>query len=388
MILSARYMTDRHLPDKAIALLDLAGSRTARSRAHVVGRDAVAKIVSERTDLPVERLLGSDRERLLHLESLLGREIVGHHRQLARIAEVVRRNAAGFSSRRPQGSFLFVGPTGVGKTETAKALAKVLHGNEDSMIRFDLSEFSEAHAVARLVGAPPGYVGYDAGGQLTEAVRRKPGRAILFDEIEKAHRDVLQLLLQILDEGRLTDGHGRTVGFAEAIVIMTSNLGADTTGLKRSIGFSDGGKKALAEERRKYDEEVLERARKKLSPELWARIEERLVFAPLQRSEVKQIAVLLSVESSRRLTRERGITYELDEDAIEFLLDQGGFDLALGARPMRQILQRIVEAPIAARILEGRLHADEHVIVSTRANGGLAFLVGEDRTSLSQRPSL
>jgi ATP-dependent Clp protease ATP-binding subunit ClpC len=381
--LSARYMTDRHLPDKAIALLDLAGSRTARAKGRVVGRDVVAQLVSERTELPVERLLGSDRDRLLRLDSLLGREIVGHQKQLARIAEVIRRNAAGFSSKRPQGSFLFVGPTGVGKTETAKALAKVLHGSEDSMIRFDLSEFSEAHAVARLVGAPPGYVGYDAGGQLTEAVRKRPGRVILFDEIEKAHRDVLQLLLQILDDGRLTDGHGRTVSFAETIVIMTSNLGADTASVKRPIGFVAAG-----EARKKYEEEVLDRAKRKLSPELWARIEEKLVFAPLSREEVKQIARLLSAESSRRLTRERGITYELDDDALDFLLEQGGFDLALGARPMRQILQRIVEAPIAARILEGRLHADEHVIVSTRANGGLTFLVGEDRTSLSQRPRM
>jgi ATP-dependent Clp protease ATP-binding subunit ClpC len=381
--LSARYMPDRHLPDKAIALLDLAGSRTARAKGKVVGRDVVAQIVSERTDLPVERLLGSDRDRLLQLETLLGREIVGHQKQLARVAEVIRRNAAGFSSKRPQGSFLFVGPTGVGKTETAKALAKVLHGSEDSMIRFDLSEFSEAHAVSRLVGAPPGYVGYDAGGQLTEAVRKRPGRVILFDEIEKAHRDVLQLLLQILDDGRLTDGHGRTVHFAETIVIMTSNLGTDMTSLKRPIGFA-----AASEERKKFEDEVLSRAQKKLSPELWARVEEKLVFAPLSKSEVKEIARLLSAESSRRLTKERGITYELDEDAIEFLLDQGGFDLTLGARPMRQILQRIVEAPIAARILEGRLHADEHVVVSTRSSGGLTFLVGEDRTSLSQRPRM
>jgi ATP-dependent Clp protease ATP-binding subunit ClpC len=380
--LSARFLPDRHLPDKAIALLDLAGSRTARARAKVVGAETVAEIVAERTGLPKERLLGSDRERLLRLESLLAREIVGHARQLERIAEVVRRNAVGFASRRPQGSFLFVGPTGVGKTETAKALAKILHGSEDRLIRFDLSEFVEAHTVSRLVGAPPGYVGYDAGGQLTEAVRRLPGRVILFDEIEKAHRDVLQLLLQILDDGRLTDSHGRTVSFAETIVIMTSNLGADGDA-KRPIGF--GGS---ADARRvAYDEQVLDRAKKRLSPELWGRIEEKLVFAPLTRDEVKDIARMLSAESSRRLTVERGITYELDDDAIDYLLDAGGFDLSLGARPMRQLLARIVEGPIAARILEGRLHADEHVVVSARGRGGLAFLVGEERVSLSQRPT-
>jgi ATP-dependent Clp protease ATP-binding subunit ClpC len=379
--LSARYITDRQLPDKAIALLDLAGSRTARAGKDTVTRQIIAELVAERTDLPVERLLSSDRDRLLQLELLLEKEIVGHRPQLHRIADVIRRNAAGFSTRRPQGVFLFLGPTGVGKTETAKAIAKILHGGEDRMIRFDLSEFSEAHAVARLVGAPPGYLGHDAGGQLTEAVRRKPGRVVLFDEIEKAHSEVLQILLQILDEGRLTDGRGQTVSFAEAIVVLTSNLGADLARIKRPIGFS-----ATAQERQELSEMILSRAREQLPPELWSRIEERLVFTPLSREEVREIARLLAADSSDRLTKERGISYTLDDRAIDFLLEQGGYDLALGARPMRQILSRIVEAPIASRILEGRLHADEHVLVSTRSNGGLAFLVGEERMSLSQRP--
>ncbi|MCK6550086.1 ATP-dependent Clp protease ATP-binding subunit, partial [Myxococcota bacterium] len=381
--LSSRYITDRHLPDKAIALLDLAGSRAARAGTSVVTKELVAELVSEQTDLPIERLLASDRERLLELERHLAREVVGHRKQLHRIAEVIRRNAAGFSSRRPQGVFLFIGPTGVGKTETAKAIAKVLHGSEDQMLRFDLSEFSEAHAVARLVGAPPGYVGHDAGGQLTEAVRRRPGRVVLFDEIEKAHRDVLQLLLQILDEGRLTDGRGQTVSFAEAIVVLTSNLGADLARARRPIGFSGG---SSDKERAELEELILARAREGLAPELWGRIEERLVFAPLNKEEVREIARLLAAESSRRLFRERGITYTLDDSAIDYLVDQGGYDLSLGARPMRAILSRIVEAPIAARILEGRLHADEHVHVTTRDNGGLLFRADEDPTSLSQRP--
>lgn len=381
--LSARYVIDRHLPDKAIALLDLAGSRAARAGRTEVGERAIAELVAERTELPVERILASDRERLLQLESLLEREIVGHRPQLHRIAEVVRRNAAGFASRRPQGAFLFLGPTGVGKTETAKALARVLHGSEDMMIRLDLSEFSEPHAVARLVGAPPGYVGHDAGGQLTEAVRRRPGRVVLFDEIEKAHREVLHVLLQILDEGRLTDGRGQTVSFAETVVVLTSNLGADLARVRRPIGFLPS-----EEERAELSALILARAGEQLSPELWGRIEERLVFAPLARDEVREVARLLAAESSRRLMRERGISYVLDERAIDYLLDQGGFDLALGARPMRQILARLIEGPIAARILEGRLHADEHVVVSTRASGGLAFLVGDEPTSLSQRPRL
>lgn len=380
VVLSARYLTDRHLPDKAIALLDLAGSRAARAGLRAVDARLVAELVAQRVDLPVERLLGSDEERLLGLEDLLKKEVIGHERQLQRIAQVVRRNAAGFHSQRPQGAFLFVGPTGVGKTETAKALAKLLHGSSDSLIRFDLSEFAEAHAVARLVGAPPGYVGYDAGGQLTEAVRKRPGRVILFDEIEKAHRDVLQLLLQILDEGRLTDGHGRTVSFAETIVILTSNLGADLA-RARKIGFQEPAGASADLER-----EILARAKEALSPELWGRIEDKLVFQPLSRPEVRSIARLLAADSSKRLYAERGIAYELDDSAVEYLLDQGGYDLALGARPMRQALARIVEGPIAARILEGRLYADERVLVSTRAGGALVFLVGEDRTSLSQRP--
>ncbi|MCA9550203.1 MAG: ATP-dependent Clp protease ATP-binding subunit [Myxococcales bacterium] len=377
--LSTRYLTEGHLPDKAIALLDLAGSRAARAAQEQVRREDIARLVAQRADLPLERVLASDSERLLHLESHLRREIVGHEAALTRIAEVIRRNAAGFRSHRPQGVFLFLGPTGVGKTETAKALAKLLHGSADDLIRLDLSEFSEGHTVARLVGSPPGYVGHDAGGQLTEAVRRKPGRVVLFDELEKAHPDVLQVLLQIMDEGRLTDARGRTVSFAETIIIMTSNLGSDLAKNRPRIGF--GGE---AEQQEALHNQILERAREGLAPELWGRIEDRLVFGPLSRAEARRICLLLAQASSRRLTRSRGISYDLDERALEFVLEQGGYDARLGARPMRHVLSRLVEAPIAARILEGRLHADEHVEVSTRAGGGLIFLVGDD--SLSQRP--
>ncbi|MBK8010675.1 MAG: AAA family ATPase [Deltaproteobacteria bacterium] len=380
--LSSRYLKDRFLPDKAIALLDLAGSRVARSGHTAVTPTTIAELVAERVDLPVERILASDRDRLLNLERLLAREIVGHRDQISRIAEAIRRSAAGFRTRRPQAAFLFVGPTGVGKTETARALASVLHGQAESMIRFDLSEFSESHTVSRLIGSPPGYVGHDSGGQLTEAVRQRPGRVILFDEIEKAHPSVLQVLLQVLDEGRLTDGRGRSVSFEETIIIMTSNAGADLAKMKPRIGF-DGPDDAEED----LDRQVLENAKRHLSPELWGRIQERLVFRPLKTEEIRAIARLLAADSSRRLFTERGIQYQLDEHAVDFLLEQGGFDINLGARPMRHVLARIVEAPIAARILEGRLHADETVWITTRRNGGLAFLVGEDRTSLSQRPS-
>lgn len=379
--LSARFIVDRHLPDKAVALLDLAGSRAARAGERRVTEEHIGRLVAERAGIPIERVLASDRERLLNLEAELAELVVGHRDAVTRIANVVRRNAAGFGSHRPQGSFLFLGPTGVGKTETAKALAILLHGSLEALVRFDLSEFSEGHSVARLLGAPPGYVGHDAGGQLTELVRKRPAAVLLFDEIEKAHRDVLQIFLQILDDGRLTDGHGRTVSFAECIIVMTSNVGADLYSNRR-IGFEKGG----AEAERELETRVLDRAKRELAPELWARIEERLVFHPLEKLEVREVTRRLAEASSRRLEKERGIGYSLDDGAVDFLVEQGGYDSRLGARPMRHVLSRIVEAPIAARILEGRIHADEHVYVSTRPDGTLAFLVGEDRTSLSQRP--
>ena len=384
--LSVRFITDRHLPDKAITLLDLAGSRAARANEPMVTREAIAALIAIRAEVPVERVLHSDRARLLELESHLAREIIGHRRQLTRIADVIRRNAAGFGSKRPKGSFLFLGPTGVGKTETAKAIARLLHGSEDALVRFDLSEFSEAHSVARLVGSPPGYVGFEAGGQLTEAIRKKPACVILLDEIEKAHHDVLQLLLQVLDEGRLTDGHGRTVSFAETIVVLTSNLGADLSKMARRIGFGDEGPAAALAEESSTETAIIDEAKRRLAPELWARIEERLVFSPLGVEEVRAVTRLLAEGSSKRLLRERGIEFRLDESAVDFLVRHGGYDGRLGARPMRQVLARLVEAPVASRILEGRLHAGESVLVST-SERGLAFLFGEDRTSLSQRPS-
>jgi len=377
--LSTRYLTEGHLPDKAIALLDLAGSRTARASRPEVTKEDIGRLVAERADLPLERVLSSDHQRLLNLEQHLRREIVGHEPQMQRIAEVIRRNAAGFRSHRPQGVFLFLGPTGVGKTETAKALARLLHGTADSLIRLDLSEFSEAHTVARLVGAPPGYVGHDAGGQLTEAVRKRPGRVVLFDELEKAHQDVMQVLLQILDEGRLSDGKGRTVSFSETIIVLTSNLGADLAKARGRIGFA-----GEEDQKSAIENQILERAQQGLAPELWGRIEERLVFAPLSKPEAKRICLLLAQDSSRRLSKQRGISYDLDEDALDFILAQGGYDARLGARPMRHVLSRLIEGPIAARILEGRLHADEHVQVSTRDTGSLIFRVDDD--SLSQRP--
>ena len=380
--LSVRFLPEQHLPDKAVALLDLAGSRVARAGGTEVDVDAIARLVSERAGVPVERLLSSDRQRLLGLEDELARRIIGHAPALARIANVVRRHAAGFGSHRPQGSFLLVGPTGVGKTETAKALAELLYGHRDRLVRFDLSELSEAHGVARLVGAPPGYVGHDSGGQLTEAIRKQPGSVILFDEIERAHGDVLELLLQILDDGRLTDGHGRTVGFSESLVLMSSNLGADRIGsAERKLGFD-----AAPPPQNSDEERVLDAARRALSPELWGRIDEKLYFGPLGREDVRRVAKLLVAQSSARLHAERGISFDIDGAGLDALLELGGYEPSLGARPLRRALTQLVESPIASRILEGKLHAGEHVRIGRRAGRGLVFRVGSERQSLSQRP--
>ena len=380
--LSARFIPDKQLPDKAIALLDLGGSRVARSNEQEVTRETIADLVEERTGIPTSRLLADDQERLLKLESELATRVVGHDSSLKKIAEVVRRHAVGFSTHRPQGSFLLVGPTGVGKTETAKALAEILHGDEDNLVRFDLSEYSEAHSVSRLIGAPPGYVGHDSGGQLTAVVRQKPSCILLFDEIEKAHRDVLQVLLQILDDGRVTDGHGRTVGFSETIIVLTSNLGAEEVGTgARSIGFGGNTTRASDEER------VLAVARKALPIELWGRIDEKLYYGPLARSALRRIVRLLAASSSAQLMRDRGISFELDGPALEALIDEGGLDSRLGARPLRRILSHLIEGPIAARILEGRLHAGERVRISYETNRGLVFRAGSDAQTVSQRPT-
>ncbi|MBX2812971.1 MAG: ATP-dependent Clp protease ATP-binding subunit [Myxococcales bacterium] len=380
--LSTRFIPDRQLPDKAIALLDLAGSRAARSGQTEVTETLIALLVEERTGIPSERLLVNDRQRLLQLESELANKVVGHDRCLKKIAEVVRRHAAGFNSQRPQGSFLLVGPTGVGKTETAKALAEILHGDAQQLVRFDLSEYSEPHSVSRLVGAPPGYVGHESGGQLTSVIRSRPSCVILFDEIEKAHRDVLQLLLQILDDGRITDSQGRTVTFEETIIFLTSNLGSDSTEASRPIGFVAGESDDSPGEN-----SALDAARRALPVELWGRIDEKLFYGPLKGSALRRIARLMVTESSTRLQQERGISFELDSGALDMLSSEDTIDPGLGARPLRSILSHLIEAPIAARILEGRLHAGDKVRISFSVGKGLVFRVGAEQGTLSQRPS-
>ncbi|SEK65442.1 ATP-dependent Clp protease ATP-binding subunit ClpC [Stigmatella aurantiaca] len=367
--LASRYVTDRFMPDKAISVADLAGSRCHREGKTSVEPADVARVVAKLAGVPEERLLLKDSERLLSLEADLGQRVIGHEEAVTRIARVIRRNYAGFASRRPMGSFLFLGPTGVGKTEMARALAEVLFGNREALVRLDMSEMAESHGVSRLIGSPAGYVGYGEGGQLTEPVRRKPSSVVVLDEIEKAHREVQMLLLQVLEEGRLTDGKGRHIDFSNTVIVMTTNLGAEAfSRVNRTLGF---GSEAQAGAKSDTDA-ASAAARKALPPELWNRIDERLPFHPLKEVEVAKIATLLLNESSKRLVTERGIAYVAGEDVVSHLLKSGGFDPQLGARPMRQVVQRLVEAPLAERILAGEFVAGDRVRVAVR-NSQLAF---------------
>ena len=350
---TVRYLPGRQLPDKAVSVLDLAGARARRRSERSVTREAVAEVVASIADMPIERLTETDTQRYLKLEYLIAEKVVGHEIAIEKIARILRRNAAGLGSKRPLGTFLLLGPTGVGKTETAKALAATLFHADTAMTRIDMAEYSESHSVARLIGAPPGYVGHDAGGQLTEAVRRRPYQIVLLDEVEKAHPDVLQSFLSLFDEGRMTDGRGRTVDFTNTVILMTSNLGSEHTAArtKRRVGF---GAEQNVPTSREAESGVIAAARARLSPELYNRIDEVLVFEPLSREEVREVARRL-LERTAQALADRRIELKLDEQAIDWLLDNGGYDITLGARPMKRTVARCVEAPLAEQILGGAL---------------------------------
>ena len=349
--LSERYIQERALPDKAISVLDRAGSLCERYGECEVTPKHVAQVIAKIADVPVERLLVTEKQKLMNMEAILGKRLIGHEANIARMANVIRRNHAGFGAQRPIGSFLFLGPTGVGKTEAAKVLADFLFGSPKNIVRFDMSEFMEQHSVAKLIGAPAGYVGFDDGGLLTEALRKRPYQIVLFDEIEKAHPDVMNILLQILDEGRLTDAKGRHVSFSNTVIIMTSNLGAEEVmrAAQKNIGFNGNSLKLSAEDAETI---IIKAANARFSPELWNRIEEKLVFHPLTIEQIEQIAHLLLSDTRKRMLEEKRIELVFDETLlVPHLIQNGGFDPKYGARPMRQTIQTLVETPVAEWIL-------------------------------------
>jgi ATP-dependent Clp protease ATP-binding subunit ClpC len=356
--LGIRYLPEQHLPDKAIALIDRAAARARRRGLEVVDRGAVAAVISEQAGVPVERLLMRDRERLLALEDRLESRVIGQRAALEAVAEAVRKGAVGLRGKRPLSVLLFLGPTGVGKTELAKALSEELFAR-GSMTRIDMSEYSESHAVARLIGAPPGYVGHEDGGQLTEAVRKRPYQLLLLDEVEKAHPDVLLALLPLFDEGRLTDGRGRTVDFTNTLIVLTSNQGVRRASANKSIGFLQ---EALEESRNDRERsETLNAVKLALPPELYNRLDEVLYFPRLSRHDVAQIAERMLEGVAEALLHEQHIELSFDESVADALIRAGGYDPELGARPMRRTVGREVESLLAGMVLRGELGPGDRV---------------------------
>jgi ATP-dependent Clp protease ATP-binding subunit ClpC len=428
--LAARYVPDRFLPDKAIDLVDEAASRVRMQRASappslkdamrglesvqsekesaisaqqyelaaelrdreaklrsrieklesgwqtqqgsdkpVVTAEDIAHVVAMWTGIPVMRIAEEESARLLQMEGALRGRVIGQEEAITVIAKAVRRARAGLKDpRRPIGSFIFLGPTGVGKTELARALAEFMFGSEESLIRIDMSEFMERHSVARLVGAPPGYVGFDEGGQLTEAVRRKSYSVILLDEIEKAHPDVFNILLQILDDGRLTDAKGRRVDFRNTIVIMTSNVGAELIRRQGNLGFSVARDEARSQEEQyvKMKDKVLGEMKNLFKPEFLNRIDASVVFRALNREDVWQIIDLLLARVRGELT-ETQIKIEVTDGAKDLLMEKG-FDPVFGARPMRRAIQNLIEDPMAEALLEGRFKSGDNVLIDRQGD--------------------
>ncbi|MGR9087163.1 MAG: ATP-dependent chaperone ClpB [Gammaproteobacteria bacterium] len=343
-----------------------------------VTEEEIAEVVSKWTGIPVAKMMEGERDKLLRMEENLGKRVVGQSEALKAVSNAIRRSRAGLSDpNRPNGSFLFLGPTGVGKTELCKALAEFLFDTVDALVRIDMSEFMEKHSVARLIGAPPGYVGYEEGGYLTEAVRRKPYSVILMDEVEKAHPDVFNVLLQVLDDGRLTDGHGRTVDFRNTVIVMTSNLGSnriqELAGEAQARASAAGGMTAGAAEA-DYQEmkaEVMEIVGMNFRPEFINRIDEVVVFHPLEREQIRAISKI-QIEYLRKRLAEREIGLELSEAALD-RLGEAGFDPVYGARPLKRAIQQQLENPLAQEILAGRFDAGDTVRVELE-DGALRFV--------------
>ena len=332
-----------------------------------VDSEDIADVVSRWTGIPVSKMLQSEREKLLHLEDELHRRVVGQDEAIRAIADAVRRSRAGLQDpKRPIGSFIFLGTTGVGKTELAKALAEYLFDDENMMTRIDMSEYQEKFSATRLVGAPPGYVGYDEGGQLTEAIRRKPYSVVLFDEIEKAHPDVFNVLLQVLDDGRLTDNKGRTVNFKNTIIIMTSNMGSSLI-RDRFEQLTDANRERVVAETKA---EVLDLLKKTIRPEFLNRIDEIIMFTPLTEQEIRQI-VGLQLKGIERMAAANGIALQFSDAAVAYLAEKG-YDPQFGARPVKRAIQELVLNELSKQILSGKIDRGHAVKVDFR-NGQLTF---------------
>jgi ATP-dependent Clp protease ATP-binding subunit ClpC len=430
--LAARYVPDRFLPDKAIDLVDETSarvrmykspqrislrqiiedlkavqrehqaaseqassqdvtalrkreeeleSRLEEARANLatseealqVRPDDIAEVVSMLTGIPVMRIAGEESERLLHMEEALHSRIVGQEEAITTISKAVRRSRSGLKDpKRPIGSFVFLGPTGVGKTELSKALAEFLFGSEEAVIQLDMSEFMERHTVARLVGAPPGYVGYDDAGQLTETLRRRPYSIVVFDEIEKAHADVFNMLLQIMEEGHLADARGRKVDFRNSIIVMTSNIGADLIRRNTALGFTIKRDEAQSAEQayQQMRDKLLAELKHMFRPEFLNRLDGVIVFKALSKDEIKQIVDLELKKVEARL-REQGVTLEATEAARNFLADEG-YDPEFGARPLRLVIQNRVEDALSDGVLSGKFHTGDVVVIDL-LEGNLDF---------------
>ena len=332
-----------------------------------VDSDDIAEVVSRWTGIPVTKMMQSEREKLLHLEEELHKRVVGQHDAIVAVSDAIRRSRAGLQDpKRPIGSFIFLGTTGVGKTELAKALADYLFDDENMMTRIDMSEYQEKFSATRLIGAPPGYVGYDEGGQLTEAIRRKPYSVVLFDEIEKAHPDVFNVLLQVLDDGRLTDNKGRTVNFKNTIIIMTSNLGSQLI-RENFEHLTDANRESVIEKTRN---EVFEMLKQTIRPEFLNRIDELIMFTPLQENEIRQI-VELQLDSLKRTLAENGLTLNVTDEALRFIAHEG-YDPQFGARPVKRVIQRYVLNELSKQIIAGNVDNRRPIVVGMR-DGALAF---------------
>ncbi len=326
----------------------------------VVTPDLIAQVVSRWTGIPVDKMLEGERDKLLQMETQIAKRVVGQKEAVQAVSTAVRRSRAGLQDpNRPIGSFMFLGPTGVGKTELSRALAEFLFDDEHAMIRIDMSEYMEKHSVARLIGAPPGYVGYEEGGALTEAVRRRPYQVILFDEIEKAHPDVFNVLLQVLDDGRLTDGQGRTVDFRNTLIIMTSNLGSEYL-----VNQPEG------EDSDQVRDQVMDVVRAHFRPEFLNRVDEIILFHRLKREDMGKI-VDIQLQRLMKLLADRKITLKVDDAAKEWL-GKKGYDPAYGARPLKRAIQKYVQDPLAELLLEGKIHDGETVKI-TAGKDGLMF---------------